>query len=146
MQVKAGSQRREGKRYSAVEWMYVEAIRKINNIVFKMWKQPRSIKISPTEWKQLNGEDLRGKYSYDIILAEKARFNSDARKMQALQLFATLSQIPGANTQALWQFVSNASASPSFEEFFSFNQEQQVGSSQPNNSQVNRSAAGIGGL
>jgi hypothetical protein len=120
--VNQGSQKRESRRFNAVEWLYVEPTRKMNNMLFRFWKRQRSIKVGPKEWQQFAGADLRGDYSYDINLGTKDPMSLMQRKLWALQLFGTLAAIPGANISALWQYVSDASDDPAFANFFNFGQ------------------------
>lgn len=120
LKVEAGSQKRESRRSNVVENMYIGAIKKINGIIFKVWKRPRSVKVSPAQWKQMTGMQLKGDYYYDAHLAQKQPMNSTQRRMNALGLFSQLAQIPGANLQALWDFVIRSADDPSFQTFFDF--------------------------
>lgn len=144
VQVKAGSQRRESRRYTAVENMYLGAVKKVNGIVFKVWKRPRSIKVEPQKWKQMSGLELQGDYYYDMHLSQKQPMNSIQRRMNALGLFNQLAMIPGANLPELWDYVTRSAEDPSFQTFFNFGEGGGAGGGQAQLPQGASVAGGVG--
>ena len=120
MNVSKGAEKREKRRYGAVEYLYLETIRKLVGIASVVWKRPRTIRVGPQEWKQVSAQLLRGRFHFDLQLTEKQVMTSMQRQISALTLFGQLAMIPGANLPVLWKYVTDASGDPSFGTFFNF--------------------------
>jgi hypothetical protein len=116
--VDTGARKRENRRFSAVSGMYEDIVERAVNFAATFWRMERTIKGQDGKWEQVSGSQLNGKYRYTAHLTEKAVMNRYQRRMAALQLFANLLQIPGANPQALWNYVIQQSDDPEFASFF----------------------------
>ncbi len=111
--VEAGSQRRSGKRESAVVDLYINAMRAINNTVFSFWRVPRDI-LTDIGWQVVTGDMLAGDYLYDLTLTSKRNLSKLERKLEAMQLFSSLANIPNVDIRALAQMLVSASSDPHF--------------------------------
>ncbi len=111
--VQEGSQLRTSRRMSAVTDLYIEAIKKINKIIFRYWKLPRHMMVG-SEWVKFTGEELEGDYLYDVTLSTKRHLSMAQRKVESIQMIAQLAQIPGVNLAAMKQYVIDASGDPAF--------------------------------
>jgi hypothetical protein len=111
--VEAGSQRRTGKRESQIVDMYIDAMAKVNGLVFDFWQVPREV-LHDDGWAVITGPMLRGDYLYDVTLTTKRYVSKADRKMEAIALFGQLAQIPGIDPTALFQYLEAAAADPHF--------------------------------
>lgn len=112
--VKEGSELRSSRRMSSVTDLYISAIRKINKIIFRYWKLPRYAMVG-NEWVKFTGDELDGDYLYDMTLSTKRHLSMAQRKIEAIQMVAQLSMIPGVDIDALKQYAIDASGDPAFE-------------------------------
>lgn len=118
LMVDSGARKRENRRFSAVSEMYEEVVERAVNFASVFWRMERTLKGKDGKWMQVNPSQLGGRYRYVAHLTEKAVMNRYQRRMAALQLFASLLQIPGANPGALWNYVVQQSDDPEFATFF----------------------------
>lgn len=118
--VDRASQLRMSKRGLAVRRLYQDSIRVINNVVFSYWTLPRYISVlgeaQASQWMQINGPGLRGRYDYDVEFTDEADLQQ--RKVEALQLYANLSQDPSVDPAALRVFLTNQFNDPRFTRLF----------------------------
>ena len=117
LSVERGSQKRTGRRASAVINLYTDAIEKINKIIFTYWKTPRYAAVG-NNWVQFTGEEIEGDYLYDVSLTNKRAVSKGERKIEALTLGIQMMQM-GVNPQAVMKFIMDASADPAFEALLS---------------------------
>lgn len=120
--IQQGSERRAGRRQSAVIDLYINAIKKINKICFRYWRTPR-FAMKGNEWVQFSGEELEGDYLYDVTLANKRVVGQAQRKVEALQVMLQFLAIPGINHQAIFKYIMDASGDPAFERILGMNQQ-----------------------
>ena len=66
------------------------------------------------EQVKFTGEELEGDYLYDITLSSKRNISLAQRKIESLQMMMQLAQIPGANIEAMKQYIIDASGDPAF--------------------------------
>lgn len=118
--VAAGAQRRNSRKEETVSDFYIEAMEKVNKIVFVFWKLPRQV-MSHGRWQNVTGPMLQGDYQYSLSLTSKRSISKAERKVEALTLLQTLlplMQIDGFDAndaKALMEFIVSASGDPSFE-------------------------------
>lgn len=130
--VDRASQLRMSRRGLAVRRLYEDGIRTINNIVFSYWTLPRYISVLGEDqaqtWLSINGPSLRGRYDYNVEFTDESDLMQ--RKVEALQLYANLSQDPSVDPAALRSFLTNQFNDPRFTRLFNAsvpNQVQQPG-------------------
>ena len=114
-QVAAGSDKRERRRIDNVRQMYGDTIKGYNNFVFTFWTKPRSI-MQDNKPVTFTGNELKGDYSYSVMLNTKRIVGKSERKVEAmlvLQQFAGL--IPPEKMGVLLDYLVSAAADPSFE-------------------------------
>jgi hypothetical protein len=116
--VAAGSQQRTGRQTSLVSDLYIDVIKKVNNLIFEFWRVPREI-MNGSGWVYTTGDQLKGDYLYDIGLSYKRQISKAERKVEALSMLPMLAQIPGIDIKALMQMLSDASADVNFERMLS---------------------------
>ena len=129
--VREGSQTRTSRRMNSVIELYIEAIKKVNKIIFTYWKVPRYMMIG-NENVKFTGEELEGDYLYDITLSTKRNMSLAQRKIESLQVMAQLMQIPGIDMEALKQYVIDASSDPAFSNLLGNNKKQSSPGGQAN--------------
>jgi len=112
--VAQGSQRRTTKREGVISKLYIDCIRKVNDLIFDFWTTPRDVLVDD-RWVNVTGTSLRGQYDYDVNLVTKRAVSRAERKIEAIMLMGQLSQIPGIDIEALKQYIIDASGDPAFE-------------------------------
>ncbi len=111
--VQEGSQLRTSRRMSAVVDLYIDTIKKVNQIIFRYWKVPRFMMVE-NEFIKFTGDELEGDYLYDVTLSTKRNLSMAERKVESIAMIAQLAQIPGINIEAMKQYVMDASGDPAF--------------------------------
>lgn len=121
--VEQSSQLRMSRRGLMVKGLYQDVIRQVNQIAFTYWTRPRFIEVFGAQdaqrWQMVNGQALKGRYDYSIDLTNDAELES--RKLQALQIYSSLSQDPTVDPHELRMFLANQINDPSFTRLFSAN-------------------------
>ncbi len=112
--VQQGAARRSGKRYTMVSNLYVDTIKKVNKIVFGLWKTPRYTLIGK-DFVQFTGEQLKGDYLLDVLLSVKRNLSKSERKIEAFMLLQNFIGLPGVDIPALYQNLVDAAGDPAFE-------------------------------
>lgn len=112
--VQQGSDRRAGKKASAISTMYLEIMEKVNKIVFNFWKLPRYI-MTDKDWVKFTGEELKGDYLYDLSLSTKRNLSRAERKVEAMMMMSQFAQIPGIDYSSLFKYLQDAVNDPAFE-------------------------------
>jgi len=112
--VQQGSERRTGRRFSALTNFYLELITKLNKIGFSFWKMPRFGMVG-NKWIQFTGAQLKGDYLYDLSLSTTRNLSRAERKVEALMMMTQLLQIPGIDYAAAFKYVQDAANDPAFE-------------------------------
>ena len=115
--VQAGSQNRSQRRVDAMTDLYVKTIRKVTALAKRFWTQTKTIQIQDN-WVFFTGDMLEGEFNYDIHLSTKRHESMTDRRLEAIQLLANLSQLPGANIPALQENVVKAANDPAYASFF----------------------------
>lgn len=102
---------------------YVEAVKRINEIIFSFWDIPRVVDYigedGERHWVEIVGSELRGHYSYDIQFTPGQRQTYEDRAKRALELYSIMSQDPMVNQQELRNLVSRAFNDPGLKGLFS---------------------------
>lgn len=118
--VEQSSQLRMSRRGLMVKRLYQDVIRTVNNIAFTYWTRPRFVEVFGAQdaerWVSVNGQALKGRYDYSIDLTNEAELES--RKLQALQIYSSLSQDPTVDPLELRMFLANQINDPSFTRLF----------------------------
>jgi len=121
MVVNDAANQRMSRRQLIVHGTYIDIIKQINNIIFEFWKTPRwteVVGVEGAQWIEYTGDQLKGDYLYDVDFAPENTMNRDARKMEALNMYATLSQDPSVDQMKLRQYLTNAYNDPEFTGLF----------------------------
>jgi len=89
-----GSEIRMSERGDIVADLLKDAIAKINQIVFTVWKKPRFVQVIGPDlmryWVEYTGEDLRGEYNYDAEPIEEVPQDPREREEKAAARFQML--------------------------------------------------------
>jgi hypothetical protein len=113
--VAMGSGKRMGRRQSAISQFYIDAIIKVNGIVFEYWRVPREI-MSDSRWESVIGPQLKGDYNYNVTLSTKRNISKAERKMEAISMVMQFSKmVPPQLLSRLFTYMLNASSDPAFE-------------------------------
>lgn len=112
--VHEGAERRTSRRSGVVVDLYIDAIEKVNKIMFTFSRTPRYMMVG-NEWVKFTGSEIAGDYLYDASLSTKRNLSRAERKIEALMMLAQLSQYPGVNIAGLHQYVLDAANDPGFE-------------------------------
>ena len=116
--VERGAGLRTSRRMSVVVDLYLDTIRKVNQVIFSFWKTPRNQKIGG-EWVKFTGADIKGDYSYDLSLSTKRNVSVAQRKMEAMMTVVQLAQMGmPMNPNELVKYVTDAANDPAFERLF----------------------------
>jgi len=120
MLVAQGSARRQTPRVGMVRDLYLDAIVKLNQVIFSYWTFPRSVMVD-REWVRFTGAEIKGDYLYDITLAQKRILSKAERKVEALMMLAQLMPfLQGADPNQVFEYLSNAANDPAFERLLGF--------------------------
>lgn len=115
------SKLRMSRRGIRIKRLYENVIRTVNNIIFTYWTMPKYVSIlgqdQTQQWLSVNGPALRGRYDYAIEFTDEAEL--ERRKVEALQLYSTLSQDPSLDPGELRMFLINRVNDPTFTRLFS---------------------------
>lgn len=115
--VAGGAGRREQRRVQSMSSLYIDTMRKINQIVFKFWRLPRYTLVED-KWIQFTGEQIAGDYMYDMSLSNKRYLSSAEKKLEALQMVMQFGNMPGVNLEMLYKNAIDAANDPTFERIF----------------------------
>lgn len=113
MSVERGSQKRTGRRGSAVISLYINAMNKINKIWFRYWRTPRYALVGK-DWKPFTGDEIEGDYLLDLSLTNKRSVSKGQRKVESLTLGIQMMQM-GVPPEAVLKYIMDASSDPAFE-------------------------------
>lgn len=120
--VAQGSSRRESPRMQMVKGLYLDAMRKVNQVIFSYWVRPRSVMVG-REWAKFTGEEIKGEYLYDLNLAAKRSLGKAERKVEALMMLGQLMPLlQGQDPKQILEFLMNAANDPSFERLLGMKQ------------------------
>lgn len=114
--VAQGSQLRVSRQTDAVSDLYVEAIEKLNSVIFEFWRVPREV-LRDEGWSVFTGPDLKGDYQYDVDLAFKRTVSRAQRKVEALAMMPQMLQTAamlGLPLDRVLTWVQNASGDAAF--------------------------------
>ncbi len=112
--VQQGAARRSGKRYTMVSNLYVDSIKKVNRLVFGLWKTPRFALIGK-DYVPFTGDELKGNYLLDVNLSVKRNLSRAEKKIEAFMLLQNFIGLPGVDIPALYQNLVDAAGDPAFE-------------------------------
>jgi len=120
MLVAQGSARRESPRVQMVGNLYLDAIQKVNKVIFAYWTFPRSVMVG-REWVRFTGEEIKGDYLYDISLAQKRNISRAEKKVEAMMMLAQLLPLlEGQDPNEVKRWLSDAANDPAFERLLGF--------------------------
>lgn len=120
MLVAQGSARRQTPRVAMVRDLYLDAIVKLNKVIFSYWTFPRSVMVG-REWVRFTGAEIQGDYLYDISLTQKRVISKAERKVEAIMMLAQLMPfLQGADPNQVFEYLSNAANDPAFERLLGF--------------------------
>lgn len=126
--VDRGSMSRLSRRQNILRLAYQDVIKKINQIIFKFWKQPRIIEYvgqdEVQKWLEYTGESIRGDYSYEIVFGDEILPTQGNDKNETLQMYAQLASDPNIDPIELRQYLAASSNDPSFKKLFKVQQVQ----------------------
>ena len=109
--VQQGAELRMSRRQVVVRDVYIEAVRKMNEMVFQFWTSPRFAKILDERgvpmFVAFTGRNLRGEYSYDLTFTQEPNMTPAERAQQAIMLYQGLVQDPAVDQIKLRQFLIN---------------------------------------
>lgn len=118
--VDRSSQLRMSRRGLLVKRVYEDIIKIINPIIFRNWTLSRWVKIIgqevADEFISVNGPQMEGRYSYKVEFVDEKEI--DQRKMQALQLYMSLSQDPSVDPLELRKYLVGHVNDPAFGKLF----------------------------
>ena len=116
---------RMGRRQGLLRKAYERTIRKINQIIFKYWTQPRVTEFlgedGASKWTSYTGSALRGEYQYEIVFSDEILPTQTEEKNQAIQLYAQLIQDPAVDPASLREYLANSNQDPDFKRLFKQN-------------------------
>lgn len=120
--VDRNSQLRTSRRAGGIESLYVDAFCKINPMLIEFWRSPRVIDVLgpdgvPT-WLTFVGPQLKGEYSYTISFSESPVKSLQARKQEAMGMYAQMIQDPAVDPIQLRRYLANAFNDVSFSQIF----------------------------
>ncbi len=122
--------RRMGRRQGNLRTAYEDVFRKINQIIFKFWTQPRITEFvgeeGAKEWMEFTGSQLRGEYQYEAVFSDEILPTETQEENDALQMYTTLAQSPGVNLPALNDYMVNKNNNPGFKRIFRGDQDANV--------------------
>lgn len=108
--VQEGASQRMSRRQSVIRDVYIDAFRKINPMIQNFWVGPRLMQVVGAAgipvWRSFTGQHLIGEYSYSCAFSESAPKTKEQRQQEAIQMFATLAQMPGVDIIALIKFIA----------------------------------------
>lgn len=120
--VQRGSDIRLSRRSDKVADFYVDTIRKVNEIIFRYWRIPRTVMITGEDglpaWMQFTGSSIRGRYNYSLGFSSEPELGLTERRQQALQLYSIMAQDPMVNQEALRRYLSDAFNDPEFSQIW----------------------------
>ena len=115
MLVAQGSLRRESPRVQMIRDLYLEAMAKVNQLVFSYWTRPRPVQAG-REWVRFTGDEIKGDYLYDLSLSAKRDLSKAERKVEALMVMNQLGPIlQGVDPKQIFEYLNNAANDPAFE-------------------------------
>jgi hypothetical protein len=121
--VKQSADIRLSRRQLRVRDLYLESMRKVNEIVFQFWTMPRIIEIVGEDgtpaFVSFTGSRIRGAYRYDLGFSNEGVETRAERRQQALGMYAALSADPTVDRVALARYLGNAFNDPELTRVFS---------------------------
>ena len=118
--VDQASKLRLSRRGVAMQRLYQGIIRHVNALIFENWTMQRYIEVlgpqQTQKWISASGPQLKAKYNYGVRFTDEAETQSE--KMEALQLYAMLSQDPTVDALALKMFLVGQFNDPAFGRIF----------------------------
>lgn len=139
--VQFGSARRESLRSSVITSLYLQGIAKINQITFTLNQRPMYARVD-REFVRFTPQEAQGDYLYDLSLSTKRNLSKAERKVEAIMTAIQFMQLPGANIQAIYEYMLDAANDPGFERLIPQPGNMQQGAMAP---QAPTAASGQGG-
>jgi hypothetical protein len=107
--VAQGSENRLSRRQVVIRDTYVAMMRRINEIIFRYWKVPRTIQVVGVDgvekWMTFVGSAIRGNYDYDVQFTSTMQQTPESAAQQGLQMYAALLQDPMVDQVQLRSFL-----------------------------------------
>lgn len=120
--VQEGQGVRMSRRQATVRDVYITTMKKIQPMAENFWHAPRITQIVGQDgtslWQQFSGSHIRGEYEYACGFSNTNPETLDARRNNAMQAFAQLSQSPLVDPVQLAQFLANQYNDPEFSSIF----------------------------
>jgi len=120
--VDRSSAMRMSRRQSRIRDLYVEAFKKINEVIFEFWRTPRVVEIigemGAADFVQFTGPQLKGDYSYEVSFSSEPLPNKSQRRQEALSMFAALREDPAVDQAQLRRFLANSFNDVEFSSIF----------------------------
>ena len=114
--VQQGADKRSDRRALAVRDVYVDVLRKTNEIVFEYWRSPRLVEVIGEEglaqWVRFKGSQLKGSYRYEVQLVSEPLMGQADRRQMILQLYSGLVQNPFVDPLQLTKLMSSSLGDP----------------------------------
>lgn len=112
------SRLRMSRRHLAMGDAYIDAINKINSIIYKFWKTPQLVDILDKEgqrkWMKFNGSGLKSEYSMGVTFSNSPPDDMTTRKQVAVQMYMTLMADPTVDQIKLRRYLTRAVNDPNF--------------------------------
>lgn len=120
MLVAQGAMRRQSPRLQMIADLYLDAIAKVNQVIFTYWTVPRSAMVD-REWVRFTGDEIKGDYLYDLSLTQKRNLSAAERRVEALMMLAHLGpMLEGQDPEKMFEYLSNAANDPAFERLLGY--------------------------
>lgn len=121
MTVREAAGLRMSRRQKIISTCYRRVFEKLNSIIFEYWTAPRWVQVGPEDnpaWYLVRGHELKGDYKYSVSFSVDPAPSLQARRQQALQLYAILGQDPRVNQQKLQEYLKAAFNDPELDSVF----------------------------
>lgn len=109
--VREGANLRTGRRTGVIASAYKNVFRKINAIVGKMWRRQRWVDMGDG-YVPYNGDTFRGGYRYKVGFSVAPVPDVLQRRQEGMQMYLMLSQDPGADKEALREYIATVYNDP----------------------------------
>jgi hypothetical protein len=113
---------RLNRRQLSISYLYTEAFKKINAIIFKHWKSPRIAEIigpdGTPEFMRYTGDALRAEYSYKVGFTVEPPETKQQRQQMALMAMQMAMQNPMLDPVGTAKYLASAFNDPEFSQMF----------------------------
>ena len=110
--VEQKSERRLDRRQLRIRDLYLGAVKTINSIIFEFWKAPQKAQVVGSDgfeqWVQYTGQELKGKYDYELGFSNEPVTTASDRRQQALGVYQSMVADPQVDPVALRRYLAAA--------------------------------------